>query len=85
MSDNPRLNTGWPFDPTADYTATWERIERRAGHPISYKDRCSMHAEGVVFKGCTGRPPNRTQYVFLYWTQYLTWLGQKKKEKLLSA
>lgn len=83
MSDDPRLMKGWPHDPTAEYTATWENIQKRIGFDLSLKDKTDLRKEGIVMKRSTGRPPNRIQYVFTYWPDLLKWLNQKKRSKLI--
>ena len=82
MSDDPRLMKGWPYDPTADYTATWEKIEKRIGFGLSLKDKTELRQAGVVMKRSTGRPPTRIHYVFTYWPQVLKWMAERKRKKI---
>jgi hypothetical protein len=73
---------GWPFDPDADFTCTWERIEKRAGKTFSHKDRTCLRQAGIIFDGSSGRPPDRIRFVYTYWSLYLNWIVKEKRKKL---
>jgi hypothetical protein len=85
LNDNPLLQIGWPYDLNADHTATWERIEQRAGKKFSHKDRCELQDLGIVGRRVTGRPPNRIVYVFALWPDFLAWMKKKNIEKRFPA